>query len=102
MVYPSLQMQQLCAATVFLQMAALVFGTSTNNATTMTEQPTPPFKCFHQPLSACNETGCKYLNDLKDTAVCCHLKQFQFKEEMAGKCSLSSGKSVTQPTERTL
>jgi hypothetical protein len=83
-------MQQIRAAAVFLQMAVLVIGTHTKNTTTVTEQPMPSIKCFHQPFSACNATGCRYLNDLQDTAVCCHLKQFQFKERMAGKCGLSS------------
>ncbi|XP_023717915.1 protein halfway isoform X3 [Cryptotermes secundus] len=83
-------MRQLCSAAVFLQMAVLVVGTHTNNAT---EQPAPPFKCFHQPLSACNADGCKYLNDLQDTAVCCHLKQFEFKERIA---ILQQNKNLTR------
>ncbi|KDR22774.1 protein halfway isoform X2 [Zootermopsis nevadensis] len=77
-------MKQLCAVTVFLHMAFLVLGSNVGNSTSsITEEPKPPFKCFHQPLAACNLIGCRYLNGSQDTAVCCHLTQFQFKEKMA-------------------
>ena len=83
----SLQMQQLCTVTVFLQMAALVLGT--NNVTKMTEQPRQPSKCFHQPSSVCSgSTGCVNVNGSEDTAVCCHLTQFGFLENMGGTVSL--------------
>jgi hypothetical protein len=94
-------MQQIRAVAAFLQMAILVIGTHTKNTTTVTEQPAPPIKCFHQPFSACNATGCRYLNNLQDTAVCCHLKQFQFKERMAGKCGLRV-LCVTQSTKKNI
>jgi hypothetical protein len=84
----SLQMQRLCIVTVFLQMAALVLGTN-NNVTKMTEQPRPQFKCFHQPSSVCSgSTGCVYVDGSEDTAVCCHLTQFGFLENMGGTVSL--------------
>jgi hypothetical protein len=97
----SLQMQELCIVTVFLQMAALVIGTNINNVTKMTEQPKPPFKCFHQPPAACNGPGCTFLYGSEDTAVCCHLAHFPFKEKMAGTVSfsLSSRPSSSQTTD---
>jgi hypothetical protein len=105
----SLQMQELCIATAFLHMAALVIGTNINNATKTTEQPEPPSPCFHQPSTACNGTGCTLLNGSEDTAVCCHLTLFRIKEEMAGtvnfsisfRPSSSQASEFQKPTEAT-
>lgn len=77
-------MEELCIVTVLLQVAALVMGNSFNNVVTqMTEQPKPPFKCFHETSAACNDATCTYLKDSNDTAVCCKLRNFDFKEKIA-------------------
>jgi hypothetical protein len=81
-----LQMEELCTVTVLLQVTALVMGTNFN-VTKMTEQPQPPFKCFHETSAACSGPGCTYLSAENDTAVCCKLNNFVFKEEIAGTVS---------------
>jgi len=86
----SLQMEELCTVTVLLQVAALVMGTNIN-VTKMTEQPQPPFKCFHQPSAACRNPGCTYLSAENDTAVCCKQNNFALKEDIAGTLSFSLG-----------
>ncbi|XP_069690481.1 protein halfway isoform X3 [Periplaneta americana] len=41
-------------------------------------------ECFQGPKDYCKdsteESGCRYLSDANDTALCCHLKSFAFKE----------------------
>jgi hypothetical protein len=94
-------MEELCTVTVLLQVAALVMGTNFNNVTKMTEQPQPPFKCFHQTSAACNGANCTYLSAENDTAVCCRLNNFTVKEEIAGTVTFSLGflMSSLQATE---
>ena len=84
-----LQMEELCIVTVLLQVAALVMGTNFSNVTKMTEQPQPPFKCFHQTPAACSDQECTYISAENDTAVCCKLDTFHFKEKIAGTVRLS-------------
>jgi len=86
-----LQMEELCTVTVLLQVTALVMGMNINNVTKMTEQPQPPFKCFHETSATCSGPGCTYLSAENDTAVCCKLNNFAFKEEIAGTISFILG-----------
>jgi hypothetical protein len=94
-------MEELCTVTVLLQVAALVMGTNSNNFTKMTEQPQPPFKCFHETSAACSGSGCKYLDAKNHTAFCCKLNNFTLKEEITGTVSFSLGflTSSSQATE---
>jgi hypothetical protein len=82
-------MEELCIVTVLLQVAALVMGTEFNNVTKTTEQLQPPSNCFHQTPAACPVATCTYITAENDTAVCCDLNNFMFKEEMAGTVSFS-------------
>jgi hypothetical protein len=94
-------MKELCTVTVLLQVAALVTGTDFSNITKITEHPQPPFKCFHLTPAACIGDGFRYLSAENDTAVCCNLDNFTFKEKMAGtgSFSLTFLKSSFQATE---